>query len=580
MSNTMHKVNSFKVIGSAILIISGITVTLFAHWEPSPESWIYWLFSRIFAETGRFIIIDRSPLYTLYLNAFSWIGYPTSVTVEYVATTLIMVSLLIIFFRRYMGLFWATFAVLLWLPFLQSAEPPVQKLALAFSCLAIVVRDMKASRFRLAISYALLGLAYMFRCTYIVFIVIFVIWDSIRIFRQRRLKGFFAVIRPKRSDWPILIILILLLWFNIMQSPHKWNNASCITSRWFPANTKTLTDSAFIQNHNMSYTFYKYGTFIDKDFYFTNQELFNGAKTMKDAIFANPGFVVTQLFRNVKTAIGITVNFTLLPYVYKSFSFLGPFYNIIVLSFIVSFLYFIIWGIFRICNNSLLALFFAGNFFLIGTTLLTVPKERYMQPLIPILILSAFWWGSKMRNTLRRFGSQTRFAKQLFSMGSYLTIPIFLILFSNGPLTGGTWQAVIADIAGDIRGNKVKVMERRPYSLKASFKSLQPIVQSSDGILTLDNRYLVAFMDISSEKVFDIWEIPPFGSFNDSVYNGLRPDRIDCVLVSNGLVTAGGGATNAQIRYDNYIVPYVKYLKKRGAKVHHIEKYGEAVVLR
>lgn len=574
------KRNKFQMIAAAVVVAAGIIITLFAHWEPSAESWIYWLFSRIFAETGRFIIIDRSPLYTLYLNMFRWMGYPALVTVEYVVTSLIVAISLIIFFKRYTGLFWAAFAVLLWLPFLQSAEPPVQKLALAFSCLAILARDTKVSRFRLAVSYALLGLAYMLRSTYIVFIITFAVWDSVKVFRQKGLKGFLRAVRPRQYDWPILIILILLIWFNLMQSPHKWNNASTFSATWFPANTKTLADSAFIQNHNSMYILRKYGTYVDKDFYFTNQELFKGADTMIGAIRANPRFVIAQTARNIKTAVGLAVNFTLLPHIYKRFSFLGQSYYIIALIFMLSLISFVLYGVFRACKSRDMVLFFIANIFLIGTTIISFPKERYMHPLIPILILGAFWWGEKIRNIFIGLGGSSKIAKRLFTISGHLIIPAFLIFLSNGPLTGATWQTAIGDIVGDIRRNEVSVMERRPYSLKASFKSLQHLIKDCNGILTLENRYLVAFMDIPDDKVYDIWEIPPFGHLGDSSYDGLYPDRIDCVLVSHTLATAIGSATNVQLRYQNYIKPYTEQLKSKGAKVHNIEKYGEAIVLR
>ena len=40
-------------------------------------------------------------------------------------------------------------------------------------------------------------------------------------------------------------------------------------------------------------------------------------------------------------------------------------------------------------------------------------------------------------------------------------------------------------------------------------------------------------------------------ALNDSEYNGLRPDRIDCLLISNNLATNTGASTNFQIRYEN-----------------------------
>lgn len=587
MENEMRgKSNKFGMVIAGFLVVVGIALTLFRHWEPSGESWGYWFFARIFAETGKFVIIDRSPLYALYLNMFRWLGYPSEVVVEYVVTSLIVVVSLIILFRRYVGLFWAVFAVFLWIPFFQVAEPPVQKLALAFSCLAIAVRDMKVSRFRLAISYTLLGFAYMLRCTYIVFILIFAIWDSVKIFRQKNLKSFLATTRPKLCYWPILLILILLIWFNVMQFPHPWNNAWVgATTTWFPCKGKTLADASFIQNYNWEYISYKYGTFKDKDFYFTNQELFDGASDMIGAIRANPRFVATQIVRNIKKNFHMAVSFTMLPHViYKikktfhmtaRFTILPPVFCKILFS--VPFVFIILYGAFRACKNESMVLFLIANIFLIGTVIISLPKTRYMHPLIPILILSAFWYGKQARNILTKSRVSSQLTHRLFSIIGYLIIPFVFIFFSNGLMC---WKAIIGDIISDVRDNKIKIMERRPYSLKASFELLQPLIRNCNGVLSLESTFIGAFMDIPVCKIYDIWEIPPFGYFGNSSYDGLHPDRIDCVLVSHNLATNIGCATNYQIRYQNYIMPYARRLKEKGAKVYEIEGFGQAVIYR
>src|SRR3989338_7442547 len=134
-----------RVLG---VIFLALGVSLLAHWEPSQESWGYWLFSRIFNETGQFIIPGRSPLYSLYLVLFRWMGYPLSVSVEYLVTSLLTVLALMVLFREYLTRPLLTLAVILWIPFLQISEPPVQKLALACSCWAIALRNKEADRFR------------------------------------------------------------------------------------------------------------------------------------------------------------------------------------------------------------------------------------------------------------------------------------------------------------------------------------------------------------------------------------------------------------------------------------------------
>ena len=75
-----------------LFCISGMAfIVLFDHWEPTGEEWYYWLFSRIFSEGNGFIILGRSPFYTLYLKLFSWLEYPKSVIVENFINTIIAV---------------------------------------------------------------------------------------------------------------------------------------------------------------------------------------------------------------------------------------------------------------------------------------------------------------------------------------------------------------------------------------------------------------------------------------------------------------------------------------------------------
>ena len=64
-----------------------------------------------------------------------------------------------------------------------------------------------------------------------------------------------------------------------------------------------------------------------------------------------------------------------------------------------------------------------------------------------------------------------------------------------------------------------------------------------------------------------------------SPYKGLDPDSIDCIFASNTLPVDIGSATNIQLRYQNYIKPYIKRLQEMGATTYNIPKYGKVVIL-
>lgn len=567
MGSRVQKRNFNKKSLMAILMLGlGIFLSLFSHWEMTSETWGSWLFARIFKETGRFVIFDRSPLYILYLNIFSWMGYPFSVTVEYLVSTCIVVVALVLLFRRYLGLPLASFSAFLWIPFLTTIEPPVQKLALACSCLAMVARRLKDKRAGFMISYALLIFAYMFRSTYVIFILVFAAWDISSILRKRGAKALLSCFIPQRRDWPIFAVLGLLVYFFIMQSAHYWNNAFFSTTTWFPTKGKTLTEGALIQHYNWQYIRDRYASFEGRDFYFTNNELFGDAKSVPDAILANSGFVAGQISKNIKSIIPLAVDTTML---HKIYSYVNHFLRIPVGWFCFFSLLAIFFGAFRSLKDDFMVPFVICSIAVTGSCVLIIPKERYMLSLIPVFILSAYWYGEKLSNLLKRNYKR-------WILGLNATLLFFLLLFSNGITT---WLGLLRNIDWDIRNGELRVLEERGYSMKSSYGLIRPLIKNCKGVMALEHTFIGAFTNLPLSRIYDVWEIPPFGRLGDSVYNGLFPERIDCLIVSSYLATGIGLATNFQIRYQDYIRPYAHRLSALGAKSYKINRLGTAIIL-
>ena len=577
MKLKVNNKSSQNIAGVAAFILAAIFLTIFRHWEPSGETWGYWLFARIFSEMGKFVIIGRSPIYILYLNLFSWLGFPLAVTAEYIVTSLILGSCLVVFFRRYIGLFWAVLAVVLWIPFFQSAEPPVQKLALACACLAIVVRDPKLNRSRLAISYALFVIAYMLRSSYIIFIIFFLVYDTLSHIMLSGFKSFFRKVYPKFSDWPIAFVLILLLWFILAQSPSRWNNAWFTSTTWFPCKGKNLAEAGFIQSSNSHYIAYKYGSFMNKDFYFTNQELFGGADNLLSAIKANPKFLIIKFIRQTKDTFCEVASLTMLPRIfYRKIYGLSYLYYSILLFFTIPFLLFIFYGALRLCRSKAMFLFIITSVVSIAGNAIVIAKTRYMFTLAPIFILGAFFYGRKFIGLLEKKGLQLILGPKLFKLFCSFIMLFFLTFLSPG---FADWQIILKDFVADARKNEIRILQARPYSLKANFYEFKTLVNKCRGVISLEHWFIGAFTGISLDRVYDIWEIPPFGYFAESDYNGLNPERIDCILISDDLSENIGYGTNYQLRYQNYIEPYARYLEDRGAKSYDIEEFGKAVIL-
>ena len=402
----------------------------------------------------------------------------------------------------------------------------------------------------------------MFRNTYSILLGIFVVWDVVHALKEKGFKGFSGSVFPQRQDWPIAVVVILFVWFGAMQSHNRWNNTQVASTQWFPGDSRSLSAAAFFQHYNAEYIRATYGAAKDKDYYVTNQELFKGATTMKEAVLANPKFVIKQMLLNLKRAFIIAVKFTLLPSVFyekipqgsRLWYLVHPF---ITLPLVLGILY----GAFRACGSKMMTLFLVGSLILIGTSILALPKERYMYPLIPVLVLSACWWARQLQNV------------RALSVCRQAVTPIMLILFSNGLVSLG---AMAADIAKDLRTDNVRVLESRPYSMKASLGSVEPLIQNCQGILSGEHAFFAAFTKLPFNKFYDIWEIPPIKT---SDYDGLRPERIDCVLLYPGFSTDVGMGTNQLVRYENYIKPYVRRLLDSGARVYDLEKYGQVIIL-
>lgn len=566
---------SLKRITLIFITLIAIILSLFQHFEISNETWGYWFFARVFSETGRFIIIQRSPLYILYLNLFSWIGYPSSITLEYVSTSLITVFCLALLFRPYFGTTISVFAALIWIPYMQTSEPPVQKLALALSCLALVARQLKANRFNISLSYALLGFAYMFRPTYLFVLPLFVIYDILKIIRRK--KRFLISLKPQpRKDWPLYIVLCLYFIFHLFQSSHPWNTIFFATSTWFPQDAKK---EEIIQNYNWSYIERKYGTFVGHDFYFTNKELFNGATNTIDAFKNNPTFIIKQIGIYFQQSIPMITSLTNFPRIYHNFpqEFI---FNIILLLLIL-------FGAIMGAKNVSMLLFINGSIIMTLATIVFMPKHRYLIfPFIPIFLLSSSWYSQKLYNLLTKL-TKTKSTSPVYFAISFVTLILFSPTFTGINYYNRTyleWSSLLKNVANDVKKQDLKIMENRSdfyvSSMKASYAQINSLIKNCHGVMSLEYTFLGAYLDIPVNNIYDVWEIPPFGKLGDPIYQGLRPDRINCLFISRELDLYEGHATNYQIRYQNYIKPYREKLLSLGAIEYDLPTYGKIVILK
>lgn len=554
---------SYLSIGFAIII--AVCLSMFSNWEMCGETWGYWYFARVFAETGGFIVPDRSPLYTLYLNLFTWLPYPASVTAEYLVTTIITVIALIVFFRPYLGVWLALLAACLWIPYLQMNEPPVQKLALASSLVAILLRGDKGDRLRLVASYAFLFLAYLFRQTYVLMIVTFLAYDTLRTMRKSGIRRCFSWRPQFRSDWPLLLVSILLLWFLSCQSSSPWNNVWFTNTEWFPTDGKTMTSGGGVGSFNWRFIELKYGTFEGHDFYFTNREAFDGATSISGMFLANPTLVLEIVFYNLKDLIPTIMTGIFIPQSgIRSFDYL----------FMVALLVGIIYGAFRAALNIPTILFIIGSLLLLCVTLIGIPKWRYMFPMIPIFIMAASWYSVILTAILNKVYPDDKriiqiIGRSIFSVGILslilysitdsainpfrvtvfltgamlaflcavvlltvarfakarlrremsrfaLAFPTVLLLVIFGSFNVIGWADILHNAIDDFGSGRLTLLEGRKNSMKAAYPTLVDITQRCNGIMSLEPTFFGAFLDIPQSRVYAVWEIPPFGGLHNS----------------------------------------------------------------
>ncbi len=632
-------------IRSIMLLLSVVSILMMLrHFEPSGESWGYWIFASEFYKSGEFVIQGRSPLYILYLQLFNWIDFPFSIYLEWFVTSIITGLSLYLFLKNRIGSWWAVFSVIVWLPFIRYSEPSVQSLALSMTCLAFSIRfndmygDLESNSSKFLASYALLIMAYMFRVTYILPLILVLGYDIWR-YRLHGLKKIFLSIKDIGKSWHLLVVVIFFFISSLLTLEHPWNNAWFSTLSWFPSdnNHASLKDAGFIQSMNWKYIEYKYGDFTNHDFYFTNKELFGDATTMFAAIMNNYVFVIEQWYRNILDLLKITSGMNVFTHLISvSVPAVGTFIGVIAL----------LYGSFKsTINDNQLFLFLIATILLIGSSAIGIPKARYMVPAIPFFILSIYWYSFKIRELVIPGMLRTRviylrvllfalllltlfivgllYGKQLVLSGYYISInqkyigiydwvmpmiiTVYLILFAllafqflsrnssdqrekvkkymlkvTTPILFLSFAPATLpwiDIAKDVI-NKPKIMESYGVSFLNSKDRFFNLSQSCNGIMTMEHIILSVMLPSFNGKIYDIWEIPPFGKLHNPVYDNLNPKRVNCLFISDSLSSGPTGkATNQTIRYKNYIYPYELELLNSGAKIYKISGYGKAVIL-
>ena len=636
MTNT--KINFRAVLSICIVVV----LTMLLYNEPGGETWGYWSFADELYNEGKFIIQSRSPLYILYLQLFYWTGFPIFVYIEWIITSLITGFSLYLLLRIQLSEWVSILAVVVWLPFIRYSEPPGQSLALAMTSIAFVIRsnslNLDSDRTAITASYTFLIMAYMFRTTYILLLVLVVLYDIWNRYKLKGFKNIFTNIMPTMRDWHLLTVLTFFVVSSLLISQHPWNNAWFATTTWFPVSGEhtSLGDAGFIQMMNWQYIESRYGDFTNHDFYFTNKELFGDATTLLSAFFSNYKFVIGQWWRNILELLEMTSNLNLLTNSIALIPWVGGLIGTLL----------ILYGAIKSLEpKSQLFLLLIATILLLGSTAVGMPKMRYMVPAVPFLILSAYWYSSVITNVVvpKVFATKTSFVISILFLLAYLTLVVIILLYSERMILSGSfitlnpkfegaydWLLMVITIAyfllfialvsqffsfssdkfrgkarkyitniilpvlflsftqatswwQDIARDVItgpKIMTDDNFSFMNSKDKILNLGGNCSGIMAMESTIMSVIFSDYDTKIYDIWEIPPFGSLDDSEYDGLDLNRVDCLFISNSLSQGPTGrATNQTVRYKNYIQPYELELLSSGASLHKIDGFGTAVIL-
>lgn len=571
-----------KVALAGAFLLAGTVLTMFIHWELSGESWGYWFLARLLADNGELASPGRSPLYGLYLNLFRWLDYPLCVDAEYLVTTLLMGAALTALVRPYTGLLPAVFAVLLWLPYIQQAEPPTQKLGLAVSACAVLLRrGPSPGAPRMSASYALLLLACLFRNTYSAMLLMFAAWDSRALLKSGGVPALRAALRPRAALLPVLGALLLMAVFRFAPRSHPWNNAWITSTVWFPLKGKTLLETSFLGHLNWKYAEDRYGGPVGVDFYTTHKEAFGDAgDSALRAVLANPKLVFSHIWRNARALPLIAIELTELRWINRGPRLIRALNPLILLVILLCALRLAASGP-RPAEDGTRAppgaeadpslfIFVLGSALMTASTVLAWHKDRYVFPLVPVFILAAAFCARFLAARI-----PSRLKPSLRGAVAAAVLPLSLLLFSNV----SAWSGALTDIAEDVSSGEVRVMRTRPRSVRAARGRLVELSRDCRGILALEHTYFTGLMPGPMDRVRDIWTLPPFSRPGEPYDPQLDPSGIDCVFVSKTLATGWGYATSYGLRYRLHIKPYAAALRGLGADLHEIPGYGHAVVL-
>ncbi len=551
MKKLILKSNSKLIFlySSALLLIC-ILVGISSLDFYSGEQYGYWYLNKIFLNEFFFPEISRSPIYVIYLSLFNWLDTPYNYYAEAITTNFLLSLSLFYLFKSEYNKFYIFLIISLSIGFFFNLIPYPQALALSFLNFAIILRR-KNSLFVYLFSYLLIICAVYSRITYITVFVLFIFFDLFNLILDFKKKAQFI----HKKIFIILFVVLFLFSTNYLFksniSESKFNNGYFQSLEWKPSKSNSNIDIAFQVNFNFLY-YEKNKNEIDndkKDFFYTNNVAFDGAETIVDSIISNPKFVFWGILKNTSHLAPIILNkfnsrtyFTSCSGIghscYTNYFYIG--------SLLILFLLFNYYFFFKkkYENDFDIKIYALVNYALILSTVLAMPKIRYMTPFIFFLIPFNFYLINLIPKKIK-----IKYLKMFIS--------IFIIFsFSYFNFTSTYLKDYISINNFYNKKNYLKNYINNLNSLNSNLQKCKSIFASFPTFI-LSNNY-----NIEENKVFSPADIPPFGNYKSKdhlqIYKNIE---IDCLLLDRAMKISSGSNRGTGSDYDlrrkNYINPFL-----------------------
>ncbi len=535
---------------TSIILLICILVGLSSLDFFSGEQYGYWYFNKIFLNEYLFPDISRSPIYVVYLSLFNWLDTPYNYYADAITTNFLLSFSLFYLFKNEYNKFYLFLIISLSIGFFFNLIPYPQALALSLLNFSIILRRKK-NIFVYIFSYLLIIFAIYCRITYIIVFVLFILFDLTKLILEFKKKTKFN----HKKNFAILFVVLFFIsadyLFKSNVSESRFNNGYFQSLEWKPSKSNSNIDIAFQVNFNFLY-YEKNKKQIDddkKDFFYINKVAFGGSETLIDSILNNPKFVLWGILKNTSHLAPIILNKFNSRAFFPSCSGIGHscYTNYIYIGSIFVLFFFFNYYFFlkkKYENDFDIKIYALVNYALILSTVLAMPKIRYMAPFVFFLIPFNFYLIDLISKKIKI---------------KYFKIFISIILIFSFSYFNFTSTYLKDYISINNFSKKKKYVENYINNLNSLNSNLQKCksIFASHPTFILSNNF-----NMEEDKVFSPSDIPPFGNYKAKNYLKLYENiEIDCLLLDKSMIISSGSnrgtGTDFDLRRKSYINPFL-----------------------